>query len=209
MPKGNLVDKILLRVVKRCIYLGVTLKLFQEKSVDNGDFECNGYFDDEEMVLAVAMDYPKEKWLYTLIHEYNHMNQWNEQCLQWRDSYIGETDVNTLIDLWLQHKIELNKDQIHDYVQRALKLELDCERRTIDMMLREGLIDDEETYIKKANAYVFFYHAVAARRKWYKIGKEPYTLEEVWEKMPDHWYNYYHIGNTEAPDLSIFDPCFE
>jgi hypothetical protein len=205
MPKSNVIDKILLRIIKKCIKLGITLNLSQEKSVDNGDLECSGYFDDEEMVLAVAMDYPTEEWLYTLIHEYNHMLQWDEQCLQWRDSYIGETDVNELIDLWLEHKIELNKNQVHDYFQRSLNLELDCERRTIAMMLSEGVLDDPATYVKKANAYVLFYHAVAARRKWYKMDKRPYIMNEVWEKMPDSWC----VDYTKAPDLSIFDPCFE
>jgi hypothetical protein len=194
MSKSDLVDKMLLKVMKKCIKLGVTLILSQEKSVDNGGMECNGYFDDEEMTLAVAMDYPTDRWLYTLVHEYNHMLQWDEQCRQWRDVYIGGTDIYSLVDLWLEHKIELNKNQIYDYTQRALNLELDCERRTIAMMSKEGLIKDRTDYIKKA-----------AKRKWYKIGKEPYVLEEVWKKIPDH----FDINYTDAPDLSIFDPCFE
>ncbi len=43
---------------------------------------------------------------------------------------------------------------------------------------------DVKDYIQKANSYAMFWKMVGKSRQWYKIGKRPYELPEVYSEFP-------------------------
>ena len=91
-----------------------------------------GYFDHFEKVLKSAKR--NKRYLPILIHEFCHLQQMKENCKAWSNCFVNGTDMDTLIDLWLEGKIELNEKQLREYIQRLIDVELDCEKRTVDMI---------------------------------------------------------------------------
>ena len=168
---------------------GVDLVLSPDRSVDlESDHPCNGYFetdgDDECPVLAVACGQPLENWLLVLIHESCHMDQWIEGDPVWTDNDVDGAEPLEFVMLWVDKKVELSEEQLDRYVGCSRVVELNCERRSVEKIEKYNLPVNVEEYIQKANAYVFFYTMMKEARKWYKIGTEPYNVEEVWKAMP-------------------------
>lgn len=119
--------------------------------------------------------------------------------------------TSTMIDAFARRrKLKLNADQLEDYVVRTLQVELDCERRALTMIQDFGLdvgVSPGE-YAQQANAYVLFYHAMALRRRWYQIGREPYNLPEVWMHFEPNLHAYNYVSGVGV-DPRAFDPCFQ
>ncbi len=179
------------------------LYLSKGKYLKTDGFRLNGYFDTENKVkLAVATGKPLRQWLPILCHEYSHFQQFTEQCDAWTGIYFknGE-DSGIVLEDWLHGKdcdIKLVKDSIKRYRQ----LELDCERRSIKNIKKFNLPIDLERYTKRANAYIHFYNYLVLSRKWYTVGKEPYRVKQVLDKMPTHLNGSYE--KTPKKFLELF-----
>lgn len=174
-----------------CKKLKVEYVFSLDSHVKCGDIICNGYFIDSPVpTLAVGMGKPEHLWLTTLIHEYNHMQQWKEQSKEWLESTISENiEAMDLIDLWIQGTISLDESQKDKIFSRSIAVEKDCEERTVKFIIENGLTNliNPIEYAQKANAYILFYHMVKKTRKWYIPGKEPYNNPQIYTKMPSHF----------------------
>lgn len=176
---------------------GIKLMLVNSRFVECGGNRCNGFFVEKpKPILAVATKQSLNKWLPILAHEYSRMIQWIENSPLWAENYIGGYETVDIINLWIEHKIELSKEQLNDYIQRIQNIELDCEKRTVNNIRLFGLPIKIEEYIQKANSYIFFYKIIRHSRCWYKIGKEPYNLRSVWRWMPKDFNNSDGRPNT-------------
>lgn len=177
-------------VEKRCKDLGVAFFASPERSVDLWGSESNGYFMDENSEggpkLAYAKGQPVEKWFPVLVHEYNHMLQWLEGDPLWHTEDLADSD--DYLWAWLQGDEELDPELAKAYAMCNLRLELDCERRSVVMIEDMGLPLDVPKYIKTANSYVLFYHPMLKHRRWYDIGKEPYNTPALVAAMPESLY---------------------
>lgn len=159
----------------------------------------NGYFTDGN---DGERDHPKlaigsgNNALDVLIHEYCHMQQYIEQSPEWK-AIIN----NGCIWDWIDGSDDFTEDELDASFRASYEVELDCEIRSVvqHMEWNTGINLDE--YIQKANAYTMFYIFMRENRVWYKSGKEPYTLKEVWSQMPKtftfdriEWYSkVYHL----------------
>lgn len=143
---------------------------------------CSGYFNSEPLEFAVAIGKPYESWLKVLLHEFSHFEQWQEDPQGFN---LMNRDIETLFS-WLDGKVELTDDELSSYRDSAIKIEYDCERRSIEKLYQHGFytIIDPEVYGRMANSYFNFYHYVVENRVWYKAGCEPYTIPEVWNSFP-------------------------
>lgn len=168
---------------------GVKVTVSDQDHVLWGQIKCNGYFRElpaPELVFCTGQ--PEDQWLRVLIHEYCHMRQWIDQCAAWTALWVRETvDTTDLIDLWLDYVIEAPQERLKQWVQLSLDNELDCEQRAARLIKKQGLPLYIPDYIRRANAYVMFYHVMRKYRRWYDIGKEPYNVEEVWSQMPENF----------------------
>ena len=169
---------------------GVKLRVVKGDFVQFGETKSNGFFDPETKLLAVAFN---ANFKDTFIHESCHMDQWIE------DSQISaeyDSIVTTLLFDVLsgEAQYEGNEAAFAEQVRISRDLELDCERRSVAKIKQYNISDiDTSVYTKKANSYIFFYTYLLTTRKWYEIGKEPYSLEEVWRESPDHFDNDYSV----------------
>lgn len=183
-------ERFLKFVKDSCKLSKINLVLSSDRQVKTDGIKCNGYFDPIEKVLTVATGQSFDDWFKVLVHEFSHMRQWIEQCKEWTESE-KDGDAHNLIDLWLNKNVELSDKNRDKFVNRARDLELDCEKRALKWIRSFKLPINEKNYVKRANAYVYFYTHMKETRKWYIIGKEPYNIKLLIFAMPDHFENDY------------------
>ena len=170
---------------------GVTVFLSADRGVliQEGT-EANGFFTDENhadypLTLAAACGQSLDSWFPVFVHESSHMDQYFEDSPLWTGNKVKGYDAWDIVDLWMDGLIELNSDQLKQYVGAARDLELDCEMRSVKKINQYNLPIDVSRYIKTANAYVLFYNIMMITKKWYTLGEEPYNNEAIVEAMPD------------------------
>lgn len=164
-------------VKKECKYYGVKCRIGKGVYVKFTDGErSSGYFDDGKLELAVGGKNPN--FLSILAHEYCHMRQWVEKA----DVWVKTNEEKSYI-YWAKHlkgeKVE-NMDYHYDLMR---DLELDNEKRTVQLIKDLNLPIDVRGYTKKANAYVMFYNYMKISGKWCRI--PPYTCERLMAELPD------------------------
>ena len=161
-----------------------------------------GYFDHTEKVLKSAKRNPR--YLPILIHEFNHLRQMQEDCLSWRECFVDGIDIDTLIDMWLENKIDLNEKQLREYMQKLINVELDCEKRTVDTIKEFNLESkiDPSDYTKQANSYLMMYHVVARKRAWCE--KSPRDNKAVLDIVSDK----FDMDYTKISE-KLFEAYFE
>ena len=150
----------------------------------SGNIHCAGYFDGDDKRLVVAWKH--SNWLETLVHEYCHMNQWIEQCPSW----VNMGDGPESIDRWLGGEDILDIDT---HISAVRDMELDNEQRSTEVIRKWGLGIDIVGYIKKANAYVYFYNWIKETRRWSNPKNSPYGNQYIIEVMPTNFDNDYTI----------------
>lgn len=180
---------------------GVKIILEDSKTVPYavGGFPVSGYFIDYgNPVLAVATGKPLKDWIMVLAHEGSHMEQCIENSPFWANSFIDGREAVEFIDEWCGGK-EFSKEQVDDICKRALEVELDCEKRTIQKAIKYNLPINIEEEIQKANSYILFYTFIKQVRKWNTTGKAPYMIKEVWSKMPKTFdMDYFSVSDDIA-----------
>lgn len=184
------VNAYLRSLAARAADLGVGLRLEPRPTLDYQGSEAiqvSGYFvASPAPVLAVAMGKPMEEWLAILVHEGCHMEQWAEQAPCWQENLMpdGREAVDWL-DAWCGGQHELAPEVLRDVVTRAKAVELDCERRSLEVMKQWQLPLCPKEYAQRANAYVHFYDRVAQIRRWNAPGQAPYQCPDIWRCAPE------------------------
>lgn len=194
----SFIEKALARLISHQVKIIASLdkQVFYESST-NGS---SGFFNDEPLTFAVALDKAFKDWFLVFIHEYAHFLQYLENPLWFRQ----ECQKIDLFFSWLDGQDLAQKD-IEEYSISAMQLEADCEKRALLNIDKFGLgeIVDRIEYCQKANSYFNFYHYVAKHRKWYKLGGEPYSLESVWKSFPTHLVIYEKMTQEQERLFSL------
>lgn len=155
--------------------------IFEPKRYVIADSEkCSGYFNEGSKELVVATKIASVNWLATFIHEFNHFNQWHE-----KDPLYMKVSNNVYLDGdmwdWLDGE-KIPKERVRRSIKAYQKLELDCEKRTVQMLKKYNLSIDIENYIIGANIYILFYNIVLKVGKWYK--QSPFKMTELFKYVP-------------------------
>jgi len=164
-------NEFIAKVAIECIENDVSLKIIQKEIVSG----YSGWFDSNKKELMCA--YKSVSGFETLIHEYHHFLQWKNNPKLWKEC---EADRNPFL-CWMQGE-EITKNKLTRSFNKAIKLERDCEIKSINFIKKHGLSVNVERYIKEANAYIFSYHYVKKYRNW--PSGSIYTKELI-DKMPD------------------------
>src|ERR1035437_9183028 len=127
--------------------------------------KVGGYFSDTPPILAYANGHKDS--LELLIHESSHMDQWIEGMDLYKTS--RKKDDDGVFDNWLAGT-NFSKQKINAAIDRIQAIELDCEQRSVKKIKKYNLPLDVETYIKKANSYIFLYTLMRENSKWTKTG---------------------------------------
>jgi hypothetical protein len=175
----------LMHVKAKCKEADVKFLLSNTEYVETGQStRCNGYFDGDNKVLAVAVGQPEEQWNKILVHEYAHMTQWMDDSPAWKAGTEG-TDAETLVELWYNREIEMTAKQKAKWIGLGRDLEREAEERAVQLIGRFNLPLSPKAYIRNANAYLYFWTFSGIIRRWYKIGKEPYNIPQIIAAMPE------------------------
>ena len=170
------VEKFISHVKSECLSVGVVFKPYKRSYIRlTDDIKCGGFFDDgsstepgsRKATLAFAQGRPD--YLELLVHEYCHLTQWAEQIPLW----LASDSSLTIVDNWLSGK-EYSEEEIHAAISNSRDLELDNEKRSVEMMKRWELPIDTDLYTQKSNAYVLFYNWIKLSRKWSNPKNPPY-----------------------------------
>lgn len=148
----------------------------------DGNVKCSGYFDDDKGILAVAMKSPLA--LEILVHEFGHLTQYLENCKPWKN--LGNS-LDKMFD-WLAGK---NVRQVSDSIDRARDMELDNEKRSVQIIKDFSLNIDIDSYIKRANSYVYFYNWMKTTRRWSSPNNSPYKNQRLLQVMPKTFQKSY------------------
>lgn len=170
--------------------------------------KCSGYFTSEPHArLAVAMKKPLQQWLPVILHESSHMDQFLENCAEWKALKLPDgSDAVEQIFEWVSDNTLHSREYISDCIDRAIAIELDCEIRTVDKIMRYSVSDliKISTYIQQANSYVYFYRYVLETGKFYSPGKEPYNNPNVWKHAPSQFLPLEAYEHVPVNLLSAF-----
>lgn len=151
----------------------------------SGNIKAGGYFDSENKILAYATKNPNA--LNLLVHESCHLDQFIED-----EKWFKSFDCITIIDEWLDGK-EVSKRVLNNAVNKAIELELDCEKRSVEKIKKYGLDIDVKEYIRKANTYLFFYRYLLETRRWSVPERSPYRIEDVYNQSYSRFLTDYSV----------------
>jgi hypothetical protein len=180
-------DKMFIELVKNgCKKHKVSCKLKDVNYLKpTPTIRCTGYFDDESRTLQVAM---KQRDAFEiLVHEYSHLTQWIDKV----PVYTKANKYLLAVDEWIAGT-DLPEIVIDTAIQGIVDLELDNEKRSAKLIDKYGLSVDKESYVKKANAYLYFYHWMRKTRKWCSPNNPPYRNKNIVAAMPTTFRGKYN-----------------
>lgn len=183
-------------VIRQCRKYGIKYDFPDTEKItypDSPEIKVAGYFDDNKMELGCAIGKPVNEWLQILVHEYCHVEQWIEQCPDWKK--LKNKDADILIDSWLSGKSFQHKKVI-EAMELVKNIELDCEIRSTKMIQFYNLPIDIDLYIRKANSYIYLHAIMLHTRTW--PDKAPYSSNAIVKLMPSFYLSsneYFNIPN--------------
>ncbi len=192
--------ELLIKINNELTKKGFEFILSPSTHIYNDGQSCSGYFDQEGKRLVIATS--RKGWITTLVHEYGHFQQYLE------GKYISNKQLIQMqkFTSWLNHEIELSEKEALEFCRLTQKMELDCERRALDLISNYNLSSPQD-YIKSANCYIWFYEAARLNRKW-ECKKEFYDVPEILDLSPK-----YLISDLEKTPLKFLklvkEKCFE
>lgn len=197
---GRIEDDTLRTFIERTVdelkAAGVKIKTsrpgFQIKYPDSnvrvaGYFVCKPHDSSPEFGFSVTND---DEWVEVFLHEYCHFQQWREGAKAWNDAFIQADDgaydeVCEILGEWHNGSCGLTREELHDYCRRTRDLELDCEKRVVELIQREDLNIDWQEYTQRANSYIISYSLTPIFGDAYVIA--PSQEPRVWQSMPIHF----------------------
>ena len=152
---------------------------------------CRGWCDGDQISVAV-----KNKDFHSVYaHEFSHMQQAIEKIDLWEncdDKFWKELEKKN-------GKMDLN---CWNSILDTIKIERDCERRTLLTSKKWGLFDNA-TYAKQANLYLYFYQYVFLKGKWVPTSKIQHP--KIVQAMPDKLLPISTFESIDMEIMALFD----
>ena len=123
---------------------------------------CTGYFDENEMVLCVSNAKNKKIFMSNLVHESSHMDQFIHDQYLWEKCSPGYS----IFFQWLEGTTIVKQEVLLEAVQDIIRIELDCERRSLQKIQKYKLDIDVDAYIRGTNAYLYGYLFALETKHW-------------------------------------------
>ena len=147
------VDNFIKHVANDCEEREIKILVSLVEFVNADSIKSNGYYDDANKVLAISINKPMEEWLRIFVHEYAHSLQDKEKCTPW---IIGSSSCDKFFR-WYDNDIQLTKKELNLHCRRTQMLELDCERKALQLITKFHLPLNKKEYARKASAYIYLF----------------------------------------------------
>lgn len=173
----------------KCISNGVGFNLDFKRLVDEQEFPCSGFFDEKTLVVATNKKC-KLDWIGTIIHESCHLDQFIEKSKVYMKDDLGLY----VVEDWIKGKQKDKKKAFKAFID-TIRMELDCEQRSVKKFKKYKIKFDEKEYVQQANAYIFSYVYAFLNKKWYPV---PYEKKSIVRRMPNEfkkpvdYFTYYY-----------------
>lgn len=169
----------------------VEIQLIQQNSVSCGhEDSCAGFFDDDpKPVFVCAMGCAQRDWIPIFIHEYCHFLQWKEQSKIWIN--FQKIDKGCILDKWISGKIELSTESIKKVCNASRDIELDCEKRSVEIIKRFDLEFNIDEYIQKSNSYILYFNLIPNKRCWF-TKESPTNIKKITDIMSTKFLKNYN-----------------
>lgn len=153
----------------------VKIVVHDSKYIKCDGLAVSGLFDNDNLKIEIAIKNPS--WFEIFVHEYAHFRQWIEYCHFWKrfDTVVKRWDD------WVVHKKEMSPERVKIEFKAVRDLELDCEKRSVELIKQFNLPIDIKSYIRKANSYIYFYAFVRDYRTWSQYA--PYKVKKIVDLM--------------------------
>ena len=143
-----------------------------------GKNQIAGYFSDEGKELLVCINEPN--WIETLVHEFCHFLQFKEQDPLYTSLDQGDSNYLSEVWEWLDNKHEfISTKRKNEAFRKIIDMELDCERRSVEMIKRFKLPINLEDYTYTAFVYIHFYNFCKKYRAWFSDGVSVADIVEI------------------------------
>jgi hypothetical protein len=170
-------------VKKECRKNGIRLLLSKKDILRDGIHTYGGYFDEEKIAISSG----SESWIIsTLVHEYCHMRQWIDKAPEYTNiNMSGDNNSILIMNSWIEGN-EYKKSIVNKAISINRDCELNCERRTVDIIKQFNLHLDIDEYCQTANSYILCYNFIKKVRTW--NFKESIYDKRITTKMPTDLY---------------------
>lgn len=129
-----------------------------------GKNSVSGWFDECNKELVIGLNDPD--WLPVLVHEYCHFLQFIENDETYTKANDEQNSLSNVWD-WLDNNYEFDSEKDKDRAFREIiKMELNCEKRTIEKIKEYDLPIDLNEYETQAHIYLYYYLFAKKYRKW-------------------------------------------
>jgi len=171
-------------VKQECRTHDMRLLLSKKQILRDGIHTYGGYFDEEKIAVSSGSD----GWVIrTLAHEYSHLLQWIElDPAYFKTKLRGGIDSITIMNKWIEGH-EYKKSTVNKALSLNRECELNCERRTINVIKQFNLHLDINKYCQAANSYILSYNFVKKVRTWDFKGS--IYDKEIVDEMPTDLYS--------------------
>ena len=204
MPTHKYKNQFIKFVRRECKRHNVEFNLINEEVIrDEDGTTYGGYFSHDPAELAVATKVLYKDLLSILAHEYCHMTQWIDKSPYF--SGHKRFDSWDIVHRWLNGE-DFKKTTVKKSINTVRDCELDCERRTIEIIKKHHLPINIEEYCQEASSYIYFHNFMKITRKWeYKrtpkviTSKMPTTLDGDYSKTPRKIMNLFKKHMHQVP----------
>jgi hypothetical protein len=180
-------SRFIAHVKSECEHYHVKCDLRNTTYVKISDsIKASGYFDESVPTLVCSMK--RKDAVEILAHEYGHLTQWVDNIPLWKSVNYSMPEL----DAWLGGK---EVPDIEEHIANCRDLELDNEKRSVDIIKKFDLPVDILSYRKKANSYVMFYNYMLISRRWCTPKNSPYSNKKIIAAMPDK----FNMNYTKLP----------
>lgn len=163
---------------------GIELRLVNKRSYQ----KCVGFFDSNRKLLVVATK--DHHWFDILIHEYCHFLQYKYDYKYWNDPIFEE------INIFDFSNYKGNAKRFREAYEKTCQIEIDCDRRAVQLIKKHNLDIDLDEYIRYANLYHACYQYYLKYKTYIQLDKishlrflfshqNIHSLENVWKKIPE------------------------
>lgn len=200
MSKKELVNGFLSEAIVDMINSGISIDIPQKKTLGEHGDSFTGEFLYEDKVFRCAAR--SHSFLSTFVHEYSHFLQYKTGFAKRHAKKFA--NIERLWD-WLSGD-EFSAIKVNKFIEDAIFVELDCDKRAVELILEYNLPIDMEQYIKESNAYIWFYHYVKKYRSWAKKSayKDKNVLKFINLNHESHYF-YKKIENLDPFAQRAFD----